>query len=116
MLGNARYYEGRLVWLMHTVEEREGGLWFCHVDDAAESGYIQQLASYRPNSRVRDGDQYQNWTSRTRADHYFDAEKMFLGLLDYAKDNFPASNWIADADFVKKRPTKLPTPKVKNNL
>ena len=91
ILANPYHFQEKLLWLMyrHTDPNAEG-FWF--LPPVAGEGrlegmhddYIDQVAALHENSRKKFGHEFRNWDAGGAPDHFFDAEKQILVLLDYA--------------------------------
>jgi hypothetical protein len=92
ILANPYHYQSELLYLLHSKDLADNGGRF-YITEKASDEYISQILALKPNNRkVNDGDHYHNWTSDTRPDHFFDAEKMALVLLDFAPE-LPKQIW-----------------------
>jgi len=99
-------YQAELLYYVYTQDDREKAYWY--LPENIDMEYIKQLAAVHENARIRGGDQYENWQA-TGPDHFFDCEKMFLALVDYAKANIPAKHWRSGSPawMPKAKPPKL---------
>lgn len=92
ILANPYHYQDDLLWRVHERKDRSAGrYWYLHRDVSDE--YLQHIAAFKPNNRARFGHEFRNWTSGGEPDHFFDAEKMLLVLLDVALKRVPAQFW-----------------------
>jgi len=64
--------------------------------------YVEHIGALQPDKKVKHGDRYENW-KETGDDHYFDCEKMWLVLFDYARDALPADQWRVAVPFSRRR-------------
>jgi len=100
ILANPYHFQERLLWLMYQqTDPNASGFWSLppQADEATLAGmhpeYLPQLTSLTTNSRKRFGHEYRNWDSGGAADHFFDAEKMLLVLLEYCLKTVPPRFW-----------------------
>ena len=84
ILANPYQFQELRLWLIHShTDDSAGGFWSLPDNvDEFHPDYLSQIGSYGPNNRKRHGNEYRNWTP-TGPDHFFDAEKQWLVLLDY---------------------------------
>lgn len=86
ILANPYRYQEKLLWLLYKCSDPDGAE-FWSVPAGMEGfhpDYVSQLLALRSNPRKRNGHEYRNWDSGSDADHFFDAEKMWLVALSYA--------------------------------
>lgn len=109
IIANPRTFQADLLWAIHDRENREGGRYWFLPENVPEE-YAAHILAVRPADHLRGGNDYENWTNETRADHYFDAEKMMCVLLEFAAENLAPNHWRAPMPFHEKRRRRLPTP------
>ena len=81
ILANADTYRHLLLYALYGTPNR--GDHYLFLPPEVPELYMDQITSWRPNSAVRNGDAVENYHCPDGNDHLFDAEKMFLVLLDY---------------------------------
>ncbi len=81
LLVNATHYHGQLLYNLYASTNRGDHYFF--LGDDLPADYKEQLASWRANPAVKDGNAFENWICPSGEDHYFDCEKMGLALKDY---------------------------------
>ena len=86
ILAIAKHYQAQLLYYIYSQGRRDNAYWFLPPDVPAE--YVAQIGAPQPAKTQKHGDRYENWEPPSgAADHWFDAEKMALVLLDFARDN-----------------------------
>lgn len=86
VLANARHYH--LLLLRRIYAKANVGDHYMHFPaaDQMRQDYVEQITSWRENPAVRHGDELEHYyLPEGRADHYYDAEKMLLVLVDVFK-------------------------------
>ena len=81
LLVNATHYHSQLLYNLYAATNKGDHYLFFSDDCPAE--YKEQLASWRANPAVRNGNEFENWVCPDGQDHYFDCEKMGLALKDF---------------------------------
>lgn len=113
ILVNPKLYQSKLLYYLYSQKNTDNNYMYFHPEETTE--LIEQITDFKPNSKVKNGHDYENWTS-SGDDHCFDCEKMMLALIDIAKRWKPADKWRhgkVDA-FAQKRPP--PPQMVKPNI
>lgn len=98
IIAKPQIYQAELLYLIYTQLNKQNHYWYLSKDVTAD--YLEQLASVQATN-TKNGDWYENWESTNGNDHYFDAEKMWLVMLEFAKDRFNSRHWFAKAPYVK---------------
>jgi len=98
ILANPYQYQADLLYYIHSQTERGNNYWFLPEDVSDE--YIEQIASFRADNKRKHGDRYENWAA-TGPDHYFDCEKMWLVMLDYATKHMRSWRFACDWALAK---------------
>jgi len=83
ILAIPQQYQADLLYYIYAQPDKSNHYWF--LPPEAGDDYIEHIAALRPNNKARHGDRYENWDNNREADHWFDCEKMWLVLLDYAR-------------------------------
>ncbi len=82
-------YKAELLYRLHSHADREQGYLF--LPEQPGQQLVTQLGGLQPNNDKKHGNHYENWESNGN-DHYFDAVKMGLALIDFAKDT--CKEWL----------------------
>ncbi len=102
ILANPYRYQAELLYLIYTAPRNmSAGLWF--LPDGVDDDYVQQIAAMRPDNKKRHGDRYENWQA-AGADHFFDCEKMYRVLLEWARLNI--TTWRVPVEWAARRQTE----------
>ena len=92
MAGNARHYQSELLYYIYTQTNRDkGNYWY--LPENVTDEYISHIGSVQPDNKTKNGNLYENWYERGD-DHYFDCEKMWRTLLDFAQDELKRGHWF----------------------
>lgn len=83
LLANPHHYHDHLLFHLYASTNKGNNYWFVHPELPPD--YETQLTSWKPNPLVRNGNDLDKYHCPDGNDHYFDAEKMLLVLLDYFK-------------------------------
>jgi hypothetical protein len=110
LLASPYVFQAELLFRLHRQREAtdEAGGWYFAIDPPTD--YLDELYALRPNNSRKNGHHYEHWTAEQRPDHSFDAEKMWMVLLDYAQQQFTAKNWRATKEareWEQVRPTRV---------
>lgn len=81
LLVNATHYHGQLLYNLYAATNK--GDHYLFFSDDCPADYKEQLAAWRANPAVRNGNEFENWICPDGNDHYFDCEKMGLALKDF---------------------------------
>ena len=112
ILANPYHYQGELLYLIYSQDDRANNYWF--LPDNVGEDYIDQIASMQPNKKVKHGDEYEKWEAPEKADdHYFDCEKMMRVLIDVAIERFTENDWHKPPPYMQRTTRKRRTPQVK---
>lgn len=85
VIANPKIYQAELLYAIYGKEKStDEGNWFLPLDVSAD--YREQIIDMKPCKKKRNGNDFREWEGSGN-DHYFDAEKMVLVGLDYAKEN-----------------------------
>jgi hypothetical protein len=97
IIGKAKHYQVLLLSAMYDEQKAENSRfqWYIPQRENITDDYLEQLAALRPNNRAKHGDQYENYTTpeNDTPDHYFDCEKEWFLLRDFALKHLPAKQW-----------------------
>ncbi len=100
ILANPYHFQEQLLWLVYQhTDPNAAGFWCLPpmADETTLAGmhpdYLAHLTSLAANSRKKFGHEYRNWDSGGAPDHYFDAEKMWLVLLEYCLKTLHPRFW-----------------------
>lgn len=81
ILANPLIYRGELLYYMYLEKPTDNNYWGLPEDVGEE--YLEQLLDVRPNNKIKGGNDYSKWDG-TGNDHYFDCEKMWFVIKDFA--------------------------------
>ena len=85
ILASARQYQADLLYYLYSQQDRSNAYWYLPPEETLDDEYLAQVAAIQQNSRVRHGDQFENWEAPPQTpDHYFDCEKEILVIIDVA--------------------------------
>lgn len=100
ILANPYHFQEQLLWLMYQHTDPNAQGFWCLPPQTSETEiagmhpeYLPQLTAMARNSRKKFGHEYRNWDSGGAPDHFFDAEKMLLVLLEYSLKVLPPRVW-----------------------
>jgi len=81
ILANPGQFQADLLYYLYSQPRRDSAYLFLPPDPSQE--YVDHMAALCPDNKLKHGDRYENWHS-TAPDHWFDAERMWLVLMEYA--------------------------------
>ena len=101
----SRSYQSDLLFHIYTVIARDiEGFWYIPADVSGE--YLKHIVAISPNLGKKNGEEYEEWISHSKNDHFFDCEKMWLVIHDMAIKQLKPNEWYQplteDADGNKK--------------
>ena len=98
----ALYKSDLLYYIYSAIDRTMPGYWYipANVDD----DYCRQMIAISPDMTKRDGHEYEKWISHSKQDHYFDCEKMWLVLYEYAQEQLKHNEWWRPDVRVKVEP------------
>lgn len=91
ILATEKQYRADLLYYIHFQTKKDNSYWYLPEDITDE--YIAHIAALRPNDKLKNGHERENWDNFGADDHFFDCEKMWLVLLDYLRKNAPSAFW-----------------------
>ena len=108
LMARAKFYQDRMLYYIYNqASDVDNYNWYIPEDISEE--YVAQIAAMRPDNKVKNGHAYENWTNNGNADHWFDCEKMWLVIFDYAKRSLPCRKWaIGGIEGTRKRVNSAP--------
>jgi len=105
ILANATVFKQELLYQLYTQHDRTNNYWM--ISEDVDPEYLKQMEAVRPNTRVKEGHHFRNYTNGDRADHYFDCDKMFIVMVEFAKENFTDDSWLTQhIPFIEKEPVE----------
>jgi len=85
ILASAKQYQADLLYYLYSQQDRTNAYWYLPPEEMLEDDYLAQVTAIQPASRLKHGDQFENWEAPAQTpDHYFDCEKEILVILDVA--------------------------------
>jgi len=90
ILANPKVYQNELLYYLYN-HKAKGSNYF-YIPSDVKDVYVNQLIDVQPDIKVKNGDAYENWSSVSRKDHFFDCEKMFLVIKEYIITNIKRKN------------------------
>ncbi len=105
ILAKPSLYKSDLLYYIYTAVDRTmPGYWYIPAD--IDDDYCRQLIAISPDMTKRDGQEFENWTSHSKLDHYFDCEKMWLVLYEFAQEQLKENEWWRPDSRVKVKAKK----------
>ena len=83
-------FQSDLLYYIYSQTKRDNNYWFIPPD--VSDIYIDQMSSVRNTKRVKNADEYENWEA-VGDDHFFDCEKQWLVLLEFARQTLSSQHW-----------------------
>ena len=105
----SRTYQSDLLFHIYTVIGRDiEGYWYLPADISGE--YLKHIVAISPDLKKKNGDEYENWVSHSKNDHFFDVEKMWLVIYDMAMKKLKENEWYQPLTESSDGSKKIVTP------
>jgi len=92
ILAQSKLFQSELLYYIYTAIQREiDGYWYLPAD--IDDMYCKHIISISPNNRKQNGEEYEEWVSHSKTDHFFDCEKMWLVIYDLALKKLKEKDW-----------------------
>ena len=105
----SKVFQAELLYYIYTAIERDvDGYWFLPSD--LDGRYEKQIVTMSPDIHKQGGNEYEEWVSHGKDDHYFDCEKMWLVIYDYALKMMQEKDWYQPLRPVEGTQKKIVVP------
>ncbi len=110
ILAKPHIYKSDLLYYIYTAIERGlPGYWYLPSDLSNE--YCRQLVAYSPDRTKKNGNEFEQWVSHSKQDHFFDCEKMWLVIAEFAQQQLKDNEWWRPDESTPSKKLQKPKPR-----